>query len=931
MSSAVEQMQVIGVTAPGDIDRCVPFLFEAQAERTPNATAVISEEGHLTYRELNARANQLAHHLRSSGVAAETLVGISVRRSLDMIVGMLGILKAGGAYVPLDPTYPKGRVASMLGDSAARVVVSQKAIAARLPKTEAAIICIDSEWETISRNSRENPISLAKPESLAYVIYTSGSTGKPKGVLVEHRSLANYIEAAADRFTLGPEDRVLQFASISFDASAEEIYTCLVRGATLVLRSDSMLDSVSSFLQQCRERCITVLDLPTAFWHELTATLDRQALSLPESIRLVIIGGERALPDRVAAWLERVPSAVRLLNTYGPTEATIAATVSDLSEPGLPIDGKTEVSVGRPIANVRTYVLDRQLQPVPTGATGELCIGGVGLARGYLNRPDLTRQKFIPDPFSDEPGARLYRTGDLARYLPDGSLQLAGRIDDQVKINGFRIELGEIEAALRCNPDLRDAIVIAREDRPGNRRLIAYVVLRRGRDSVTAAELRDQMNDFLKNRLPSHMLPSAFVALEVFPLSVNGKVDRNALPRPEPLKAAPRSYVRPRDPLEKHLVEIWEEILNVRPIGIKDNFFDLGGHSLLSVRMIDRIEQAFDSKLPMATLFKEATVEHVAATLLNCHKAGPRPEIVEIQKGGSKRPFFFLHGDFNGGGFYCLNLARGLGDQQPFFALQPHGLDGGPVPSTIEAMADRHLRSLREVQPKGPYLLGGYCNGGTIAFELARRLKSQGERVDRLVLLCASANNARYRPLETMVSLLGRVQRLGPEERLRHFLALRERIVRLAEIKNYYRSRLAELSRMETRDKLTFFRQKAGRSFGAAGLTLVSAVKNGKSQEVSQQSGVATTVVDDRRERVGAAYGRAMLGYVPKSYPGRVTLLWPRELPLDDPNDPSAGWSKVAARVDVHQVGGGHITCVTSNLHNVAETLRSCLEATTEQ
>jgi aspartate racemase len=928
MSSAVEQRRIIGVADHGEIQGCVHQLFEAQAARTPNAIGVVSEDGQLSYRELNARANQLAHHLRSLGVSRETLVGISIRRSPDMIVGVLAILKAGGAYVPLDPSYPKERLASMLDDSGARLVLSQQALIEQLP-TEAAVICLDSEWETISGNRTENPVCQAKPETLAYVIYTSGSTGRPKGVLIEHRSLANYIETAAAEFALGAEDRVLQFASISFDTSAEEIFACLARGATLVLRTDSMLDSISTFLQQCRDRRITVLDLPTAYWHELAASLDGEGLSLPRSIRLVIIGGERALPERVAAWRERVRSGVRLLNTYGPTEATIAATVYDLSEATHPIEARTEVPVGRPLANIRTYILGRHLQQVPVGVTGELCIGGVGLARGYLNRPDLTREKFIQDPFSDEPGARLYRTGDLACYLSDGNIQLAGRIDDQVKINGFRIELGEIETALRSNPDLHDAVVLAREDRPGDRRLVAYVVPRRGCDSVAGAGLRDQLHAFLKKKLAGYMIPTVFVVLDALPVSVNGKVDRNGLPPPDPLQTAlNRNYAPPRDPLEKHLVEIWEEILNVHPIGIRDNFFDLGGHSLLSVRMMDRLEEAFCRSLPRATLFHEADVEHLAARLLEQHKSGLRCEIVEIQKIGSRRPFFFLHGDYNGGGFYCLNLARGLGADQPFYAIQPHGLDGGTIPSTIEAMAERHMCALREFQPRGPYLLGGYCNGGMIAFEVARRLQAQGEAIDLLVLLCTSASNVRFRLPERILAVLGNLERLGPPDRLRRFLALRERIVRVAAIKDYYRSRFAELSRMEARQGIAFVRERAGKAFTNLGIALAAALRDGERKADSTQNNKIASLADDRRRRVGAVYDRAMLAYVPKPYRGRITLLWPDELPLSDPDDPTEGWNEVASEVDVQTVSGGHISCVTSNVHNLAKTLRGCLEKT---
>ncbi|HEY7546864.1 MAG TPA: amino acid adenylation domain-containing protein, partial [Blastocatellia bacterium] len=432
MSVAFEDKRIIE-TMPAPMS--AHQLFEAQAARTPDAVAVMFENERLSYRQLNARANRLAHHLISLGVGPDTMVAISMERSLEMLVGLLGILKAGGAYVPLDPAYPKELLAVMLVDARPPVVLTERRLLESLPQIESRYVCIDSDRETIDCYSEENPVDQVAPENLAYVIYTSGSTGKPKGVLIEHRSLTNYIEAACAEFAIQADDRVLQFASISFDTSAEEIYPCLARGATLVLRTGSMLSSTSTFLDQCRDWNITILDLPTAYWHELAASLDAEGLSLPPSVRLVIIGGERALPERVAMWRKKVDSRVRLLNTYGPTETTIVATIADLSTTSTS-EPLAAVPVGHPIPNVRAYILDQNLQPVPTGVIGELHIGGVGLARGYLNRPELTREKFISDPFSQEPGARLYKTGDLARYMPDGCIQIAGRMDDQVKING---------------------------------------------------------------------------------------------------------------------------------------------------------------------------------------------------------------------------------------------------------------------------------------------------------------------------------------------------------------------------------------------------------------------------------------------------------------------------------------------------------------
>lgn len=904
----------------------VDQLFEEQAARTPNAVAVLSEEQPISYSELSKRANQLAGYLQSLGVGPETLVGISMSRSLELIVGILGILKAGGAYVPLDAGYPRERLDAMLADARVTVLLTQSRLISQLPKTDCRVVSIDSEWEVIQSRSREDVLRRAESHNLAYVIYTSGSSGVPKGVLIEHRSLSAYVDFASAEFALTPADRVLQFASASFDTSAEEIFPCLAAGATLVLRTDGMLHSISGFLQQCSDWEITVLDLPTAYWHELTAFMFENKLSLPQSVRLVIIGGEPALPERVEAWRDRVAPSVRLLNTYGPTEATIVSTIADLSTPARPQEINNDVHVGRPIPHSRIYILDQHTAPVPVGVVGELHIGGTGVARGYLNRPELSAEKFIPDLFTDAQGARLYKTGDLARYSSDGSIQITGRADNQVKLNGFRIELEEIETALRSCEDVHDALAAIREDSFETRRLVAYVVPSQKTGSLGALKLRDQLRNQLKKKLPRHMIPSLFVVLDELPLSDHGKIDRARLPAPEFDGLSHDTYVRPRDPLEKQLAEIWEDILNVSPIGIKEDFFDLGGHSLLSVRMMSRVERITGERLPLALLFEEATIEHLAAVILDQAKCRSRSAIVKVKHGGPKLPFFFLHGDFNGGGFYCRNLASGLGDDRPFYVIQPHALDGGPIPVTIEQMAESHLRALQEVQPRGPYLLGGYCNGATIAFEMARMLKSRGETIDLLVLLCSSISGAvRFKRLYDLVNRYRNIERLGAEERAAHFLAYRERFTRVWGIRDYYQARLTELLRMRRKDQVGFVYGKARRTLSRLAGILAPGRANGGASAPLSVSDSSSPMESDGRQRATDAYTRAILGYVPGSYLGPVTLLWPTELDLEDPTDPTAGWSSVATSVDVQRVPGGHITCVTNHVHELAMMLKNCL------
>ncbi|MEH1989379.1 MULTISPECIES: non-ribosomal peptide synthetase [unclassified Nostoc] len=472
-------------------DQCIHELFEAQVERTPDAIAVVFEDQQLSYCELNARANQLAHYLQTLGVKPEVLVGICLERSIEMIIGLLAILKAGGAYVPIDPTYPQARLALLLNDAPLTVLLTQQYLLAQMPPHTAKVICFDDDinWQAGSSAIKQNPVNQTTPANLVYVIYTSGSTGTPKGVTIQHQSLVNFVQAAIAEYQLQAQDRILQFASISFDAACEEIFPCLLHGATLVLRTDEMLVSIKAFNEKCQQHCISVLDIPTAFWHQITSELATSALKLPESLRLVIIGGEKALPDKLNIWQQQVESGIRLINSYGPTETTVVATVCDLTT----VEG--EVPIGRAIANMQTYVLNTDLQPVPIGVWGELHIGGIGVARGYLHQPELTSEKFIPNPFSDRPGSRLYKTGDRVRYRSDGQLEFSDRIDNQVKIRGFRIELGEIEALINEHPSVMEATVISRKDVSDYEQLVAYVVANTSdvvKEQTSAVDLNTQ-------------------------------------------------------------------------------------------------------------------------------------------------------------------------------------------------------------------------------------------------------------------------------------------------------------------------------------------------------------------------------------------------------------------------------------------------------
>ncbi|HYD80083.1 MAG TPA: amino acid adenylation domain-containing protein, partial [Paucimonas sp.] len=571
-------------------------LFEAQAARTPDAIALVFEERLLSYAELNARANRLAHYLRGAGVGPDVLAGISVERSLDLVIAVLAILKAGGAYVPLDPAYPKDRLAYMLADAKPAVLLTQRQLADNLPPHDIPLFCMDTEEERLAAFPSANPVNLTLPDNLAYVIYTSGSTGLPKGVQLRHSGLANLIHDQVKTFGFRPGDRVLQFASFNFDASTWEIFLTLLSGATLCMATREQLMPAGGLGETLDRLGITIAILPPVGLGMLVP--GRQA-----KLETVIVGGEACSQALVAQWA----GAYKMFNAYGPTEITVCATVHRCDA-----DRSSAPPIGRPIANTQVYILDADMNPVPIGVAGEVHIGGDGLARGYLNRADLSAEKFIPNPFSSQPGARMYRSGDLARWLPNGEIEYLGRIDHQVKIRGFRIELGEIETKLAALPAVRDAVVLAREDIPGDKRLVAYVVPQES--AIPAEEAIPPLRAALLQSLPDFMVPAHFVFLDKLPLSPNGKVERKLLPAPG-MTRSEVGYVAPRNPVEQTLAEIWAEVLSLDRVGVLDNFFNLGGHSMLAMQMISKVRAAYDTDLPIRSLFESPTVATLAAQL----------------------------------------------------------------------------------------------------------------------------------------------------------------------------------------------------------------------------------------------------------------------------------------------------------------------------
>ncbi|MDX2089329.1 MAG: amino acid adenylation domain-containing protein, partial [Kofleriaceae bacterium] len=696
---------------------CLHELFEAQTDRSPDAIAVVCEGAQLNYGELDRRANQLAHHLRSLGVGPEVRVGICVRRSLEMVVSVLGVLKAGGAYVPLDANYPAERLAFMLHDAGTPVVIAHAAMAARVTPPGLQVTRIDIDRSVLDGYPTTRPERQARLRQAAYVIYTSGTTGRPKGVVVEHHMAVNQVTGLGALEAIQPSDRVLQFTSLSFDPSVQELFTPLAHGATVVVRGEDV--PTADELLGPRFAGVTILNLTTAYWHALTPE------ALPPSLRMVVFGGERALPAHVRTW-SALSSKCQVLNLYGPTETTVAATGTFLRSDDL-LPGR-EVPIGAPLANYKVYVLDANRQVVPIGVPGELYIGGVGVARGYLHRPELTAEKFVANPYG--PGI-LYRTGDKVRWFPDGRLEFMGRIDHQVKIRGFRIELGEIEAVLAAHATVREAVVVAREDAPGNKRLVAYVVGRAGLPDV------DTLRAHVSAALPEYMVPAAFVALDALPLTPNGKLDREALPAPEQDALAQREYIAPRTEAERLLAAIWSELLGIERVGAHDNFFALGGHSLLAIQAVTRVRARLGVSLPLVAMFQAGTIEALACLIEKLSPTASTRYLVPFKAAHVGTPSVVAVHPIHGTVEDYASLGDLIGRARGFDAFEARGVFGGAVWTSVPEMAAHYARELIETRGTGPVHLLGWSFGSLVVYEMRHHLMAAGVEVLSTTLLDA--------------------------------------------------------------------------------------------------------------------------------------------------------------------------------------------------
>ncbi len=729
-------------------DRALPSLLAEQAQRTPEAIALVFGKQRMTYRTLDQRANQLARHLLSLGAGPEVLVALCCERNLGVVVALLAILKSGSAYLPLDPGYPRERLDFMLADSGTRFLLTEQSVAAKYTPSNVQTICMDRDQAEIALQDSSEPAAVVSCDSLAYVIYTSGSTGRPKGVQITHRALNNFLFSMRQRPGLDSSDRLLALTTISFDIAALEIFLPLLCGAQVLLQSrDTAVDARR--LMVCLPEA-TVMQATPATWRILLAAGWE---GLPHLRALC--GGE-ALSHELAERL--LGKCGELWNLYGPTETTVWSTIARVTSPSP--GGKAPMTIGRPIANTRIYILDRQMQPTPIGVPGELFIAGEGLARGYLNRAELSAERFLHCPFTQFPGSeadhaeRMYRTGDLVRYRDDGEIEFLGRIDHQVKLHGYRIELGEIESALTKHVGIRQCVAIVREDQPGDQRLVAYLLAESPDSPPEVFELRT----FLRRSLPVFMVPNVFAYVDAFPLTPNGKIDRGKLPAPEVVRTESDSRLSmPRDDIEMHLKTIWGQVLQCDKVGLQDNFYALGGHSLTAVSLMAKIRQRFGRELSLASLFQGPTVEQ-QASLLRRNLVAQDTTLMEIQPSGTHPPLFAVHPI--GGSVLCYaGLAQRLGSEQPFYGLQAVGL--APGDWTIEGMSGSYLGAIRAVQPQGPYRLCGWSLGGVIAFEMARQLRLAGEDVALLALLDSRLPPVKAQELDQAGMVLALAEHLG--------------------------------------------------------------------------------------------------------------------------------------------------------------------------
>lgn len=870
---------VLGTEQECSPEICLQNFIEGQVFKTPDAMAVSFPESNLeiSYADLNSRANQLARHLRKAGVGCDVVVGICAERSIEMIIAVLAVIKAGGAYVPLDPAYPKERLSFMLADTNAPIILTQQKLAPSLPRENAHLLCLDTDWKMIARESGENLESISGADDLAYLIYTSGSTGKPKGVAMRQGALTNLLSWQLKNWSARADAKTLQFASLNFDVSFQEIFSTLASGGTLVLVSEELRRDSIRLLNFLREQEIERLFLPFVALKHLANAAEHEQI-FPRSLGEVITAGEQLqITPALVNFFAKLPRCA-LHNQYGPSETHV---VTAFQLKGPPHDWPALPPIGKAIDNTQIYLLDEQLQPAPIGSPGELFIGGECLARGYLNRPELTAEKFIRSPFA--PKSRLYRTGDLARSLPDGNIEFLGRIDHQVKIRGFRIELGEIETLLSLHPTVREAAVIARENSAGDKQLVAYIVSRPD-DSFSAQSLRK----FLAEQLPAYSVPAQFVEIPALPLTPNGKLDRRALPDPAEIETISTTEIKPpQTPLEMQLQLVFERFLNRRPIGIDTSFFELGGDSLQALGLIVEIERFTGKKLPLEILFRAPTIETLTREIANSSDDFKFSSMVPLQPLGKRPPLFLVHttpGDVlaYGGLIYHLGL------EQPCYGFQSLGFGRKEDSHTrVEQMAAHYVRLLRSKQPRGPYFLGGWCYGGIVAVEMGHQLLSAGEEIALMALIETPAPAPSFSNQRYYFRRISRLLQMRPKQ-WRTYIG--EKI-------KYYRG-------VKTANEMRFRRVDENEHSNA----------EERNCHLAQLEHVYHTNLD------------ALKFYQPRRYPKKIILFNAEE---QDPAlipDPLYGWPSLAGEIEVHKIPGNHDTILMEpHVRTLARKLADCL------
>jgi amino acid adenylation domain-containing protein len=985
-TSALPPIEWSGTRTDYPRDATIHQIFEQQVARTPAAVAIAFGDTKMTYRELNRRANCLARRLQKLRVGRDVPVGVFMERSPEMVVALLAILKAGGAYVPLDPSYPAERISLMIGDTETPVILTQSKIRSALvnSKWNPKILCADTE--TFPEQSKTSPQADVQASDIAYIMYTSGSTGTPKGVAVPHRAVVRLVKNTTYA-SFSTDETFLQLAPISFDASTFEIWGPLLNGGKLAVLP-SAAPTLEEIGRAIAEHRVTTLWLTAGLFN---AMVDERVEDL-RPLRQLLTGGDVLSFPHVRRAIDALPNT-RLINGYGPTESTTFAcchTIQTIEA------SERSVPIGKPINNTTVYIVDANLKPVPIGVPGELCIGGDGLARGYWRHNELTAEKFVADPFSRELNAQLYKTGDLARWRNDGVIEFLGRKDSQIKLRGFRVEPGEVEAALKRQADVRDAAVVACKDARGEKHLVAYVVGRASSEKLLVG---------LRKSLPDYMVPSVITILTALPRTANGKLDRFALPIPDLLDeptapvAAPRTSleqklagtwasvlgldrvnpfesffdlgghslaglrvvnqlsenlgqrlspaifieaptvaamaelleakypdavarwvaeekrgsiqsqraekhvrvaeyqkVRPYLSLQMELIASWEDLLGVRGIGIRDNFFELGGNPQLASRMFQRAEHLCGTAIDPSSKFSEnPTIEALAAEIVH-EVIDESASLLTIQEHGSRTPFFYLHGDLLGGGFYTLKLARALGTDQPLYVLPPHHIRDLPEMPTIEQMAAAHLEAIRTVRPRGPYIIGGFCLGAVVAYELAQQIAASGETVEMLVLIDAEPADKPLQLLRSVCETFARWFHWDDRLQLNRF---RQWALLHTKFDWWWKSDVSKKIR--------------------------STVRKIRNRMFPQRPAI-NTAQDERIpvRDVATGFLWAATGYRPKPYPGLMSVLLSEDL-LERGDHLDREWRRLAHQAAVFPLKGSHLECITAHVGSLAETIDRCL------